>query len=42
MKYSPVHEKQKNKNFTLLAILLGLVVLFFAITVVKISGAAGS
>lgn len=38
MPLSPRHQKQKSKNFTLFALLLGLVALLFGLTVMKISG----
>lgn len=32
------HQKQKSKNVTLFALLLGIVVILFGLTVLKISG----
>ena len=34
------HKRQRNKNLALAGALLGLVVLFFAITLVKMGGAS--
>jgi len=36
MPYSKLHQKKKAKNYLLLAILCGLVVVFFAATIIKI------
>lgn len=35
MPHSELHERKKFKNYTLLLLLVGLVVLFFAITLVR-------
>ncbi len=32
------HQRQRRKNFVLLAVLVGLVALFYTLTMVKISG----
>jgi hypothetical protein len=36
MPLSKIHNKKKYKNYTLLVVLLAVVILFFAITIVKI------
>ncbi len=36
MPLSQIHQKRKYKNYTLLAIMFAVVILFFAITIVKI------
>lgn len=35
---SAIHKKKKTKNYTLLAMLLGMVALFFAVSVIRLSG----
>jgi hypothetical protein len=35
---SGAHQRQRRKNFVLLAVLVGLVALFYTLTMVKISG----
>lgn len=36
MPRSPIHEKKKAKNYTLLAILVGVIVMFFVLAMVKV------
>lgn len=36
MPIEQVHKEKKSKNFALLAVLLGLVMLFFGLTIVKL------
>jgi hypothetical protein len=40
MPYGEAHRTQKRKNYALMLVLLVLMVLFFAITVVRVGGAA--
>lgn len=42
MPIEELHEKKKKKNFTVLAIIVGICVLIWAITVIKIKGAEAS
>ena len=35
---SDVHKRQRSKNLTMLAVLVGLVVLFYVVTFVRMSG----
>jgi hypothetical protein len=36
MPHHVLHEQKKYKNYTMLAVLLGIIVLFFVLTIVKI------
>ncbi len=38
MKYSDLHRRRRGRNFAVGAVLLGLAVLFFFITIVKLQG----
>lgn len=38
MPHDPMHERKKSKNYTMLAILLSVVAIFFAIGMIKMSG----
>ena len=40
MRTNQKHKRQRNKNLALAGTLVGLVVLFFAITLVKLGGAS--
>lgn len=40
MPLSPLHKKQRAKNFALLAILLAMMAVFFAITVIRLGSAS--
>lgn len=42
MPYSDLHKKKKAKNYTLLAILVVLIALFFVLTIVRMSSVAGA
>lgn len=37
--YSEVHQRQRSKNLAVLGILVGLVVLFYVVAIVRIGGA---
>lgn len=39
MPLHPEHEKKKYKNYTLLAVLVGVMALFFVLTIIKIKAA---
>ena len=36
MPQAPIHQRQRRKNLMLMGVLLGIVVIFFAMTVVKL------
>lgn len=38
MPHSKTHEERKVKNYIIFALLLGLVILFFGITIVRLGG----
>lgn len=38
--YSDMHKKMRGRNYTLLAVLLGMAVMFAVVTYVKMKGAA--
>lgn len=40
MPLSPRHTQQSRKNYALLCVLLGLMALFYVITIVKVAGLA--
>lgn len=39
MPHGPAHKRQRGKNYFVLAILVGMVAMFYFLTVVKIRGA---
>jgi len=38
MSLSPIHEKQKAKNYTILTILIFILIILFTTTIVRLSG----